>query len=365
MDAASHAFTKHWRLVVLTVILIAGFLLVYHFRSSLFPFVLGLLLAYVLLPFVSWFERKLPGKGKWLDAKRVFAIALVYVVGFGVFGVFVFYLVATLAQSFSSVITNAPGITTSALQTIQGWIESLRGLFPPEAQQQVDQFISMIGTAAGEAVQNVFRNGIALIPSTVGFIFGLAVMPVFVFYILKDREKLKEGLYSSLSPHAAEHTARVLSIINQVIGRYIRAALLCGLVVGLMDLIGMLILGVPFALLLAVFAGATEIVPLIGPWIGGITAVIITLASAPDKAIWVAVLFGAVQLLENTLLVPRIQGGFLRMNTAIVIVLLVVGAYLAGFWGIVFIVPFAAVVVQIYKYVRDVAGTEDAAARQA
>jgi predicted PurR-regulated permease PerM len=332
----------------------------YWLRSAIFPFVLGLLLAYVMVPFVSWFERKLPGKDKWFQAKRILTIALAYVVILGICGVFGFYLIATLADSFSTIITNAPDITTSALEAVQNWIESLRGMFPPEAQQQIQQYIDMIGAAAGEAVQNVFQGGVALIPSTIGFIFGLAVLPVFLFYILKDREQLKKSLYSGLSPRAAKHTANIVSIVGEILGRYIRAQLLLGLVVGVMVLVGLLILDVPFAPMLAVFAGVTEIIPFVGPWIGGITAVIITLATVPDKAIWVAVLFASVQLLENLLLVPRIQGAYLRMNPAIVIVLVVLGAYLAGFWGVLLAVPLAATIVEVYRYVRDMARIEDA-----
>ena len=79
---------------------------------------------------------------------------------------------------------------------------------------------------------------------------------------------------------------------------------------------------------------------------------IVVLAIAPEKVIWVAILYLGVQLLENTLLVPRIQGGYLHIHPAIVIVLLVLGAYIAGFWGLILAVPLTATIVEIYKYVR-------------
>jgi len=110
---------------------------------------------------------------------------------------------------------------------------------------------------------------------------------------------------------------------------------------------------------LAVFAGLTELIPTLGPWIGGVVAVIVTLAIAPEKVIWVALLFLVVQLLENSLLVPRIQGGYLRIHPAILVVLLVLGAYVAGFWGILLIAPFTATIVEIYKYVRHSIKVED------
>ena len=94
-------------------------------------------------------------------------------------------------------------------------------------------------------------------------------------------------------------------------------------------------------------------IPIIGPWIGGGVAVIVTLAVVPEKAIWVAVLFVCVQLLENNLLVPKIQSAYLRIHPAVMVFLLVLGAYVAGFWGLLIIGPLTATLVEIFKYIRD------------
>ncbi len=133
-----------------------------------------------------------------------------------------------------------------------------------------------------------------------------------------------------------------------------------GFFVGYLVLVGLLILRVDFAPALAALAGVTELIPILGPWVGGAAAVIVTLAVAPDKAIWVALLFFIVQLLENNLLVPRIQGSYLHIHPALILVLLVVGAYVAGFWGIVLSVPLTATVIEIYKYVRQDATIDEA-----
>jgi predicted PurR-regulated permease PerM len=133
-----------------------------------------------------------------------------------------------------------------------------------------------------------------------------------------------------------------------------------GVVVAYFIFIGLLVLGMSsVAPVLAAFAGLTELIPTLGPWIGGVTAVIVTLAIAPEKVIWVALLFLIVQLLENSLLVPRIQGGYLHIHPAILVVLLVLGAYVAGFWGILLIAPLTATIVEIYKYVRHSIKVED------
>jgi predicted PurR-regulated permease PerM len=125
-----------------------------------------------------------------------------------------------------------------------------------------------------------------------------------------------------------------------------------GLVVAVLSFIGLSILDISFAPALAIFAGLTELIPILGPWIGGAFAVVVTLATTPEKAIWVVVVFVSVQFVENNLLVPRIQGGYLRIHPAVVLVLLVVGSFVAGIWGIILIVPLTATVVEIYRYLR-------------
>ena len=104
---------------------------------------------------------------------------------------------------------------------------------------------------------------------------------------------------------------------------------------------------------LGLLAGVTEMIPTIGPWIGGIVAGIVTLAISPDKIFWVILLFVAIQLVENHLLVPKVQGTFLHIHPAVMLFLLVLGIYMAGFWGALLIGPLTALLVELFKYVRD------------
>ncbi len=144
-----------------------------------------------------------------------------------------------------------------------------------------------------------------------------------------------------------------------VLGNYIRAQFILALAVGLLALIGLFIVRMPLAPELAIIAGLTEIIPVAGPWIGGIIGVIITLAVAPSKIIWVALIFLMVQLIENNVLVPRIQGAVLQIHPAIAMVLLVLGGYFAGFWGILLAVPLAATLAKIYTYFLHATASED------
>jgi predicted PurR-regulated permease PerM len=359
LSTARHIFGKHGRLIAFVLIVGIIFGILYALRSAIFPFVVGLGIAYLLMPFIKWVEKKLPFQDRWQGTKRVTIILLIYLVTLGLIALLSFYMITAVVNAFLVIINNAPQYVSRGLYQLEQFAEFMRQQFPPEIQNQINEFLVEGGTTLGEAVRNTFVTGVSFIPTTFTMVFGFAALPIFLFYMLKDSEKLSDGFYSAFSPWVARHVKNIIAIIEGVLGRYIRAQLLLGFIVGYLVFIGLLILRIEFAPVLAVFAGITELIPTVGPWIGGGAAVIVTLALVPEKAIWVALLFFLVQMLENNLLVPRIQGGYLRVHPAAALFLLVIGTYIAGFWGLLMAVPLAATIVAIYKYVHNEMQIED------
>ena len=123
-----------------------------------------------------------------------------------------------------------------------------------------------------------------------------------------------------------------------------------GAVVGIVVFAGLFALGVKFSALLGLIAGVTELVPVIGPLLGAIPGVLVTLATSPGDLAWVILLYVSVQLVENTVLVPRIHGKAVDIHPAIIMGLLVVASEWAGLWGVLVVVPLAAVARDIFKY---------------
>jgi predicted PurR-regulated permease PerM len=352
-DTAGSIFRRNWRLIAFVLGIIIAFLLVYVLRTVLLPFICGLVLAYLLYPIVSWIERKLPVKSRWLSARRASLIAGLFIIILVIVGILAFYIITGVVSSFAVLIKNAPQYFSEGLQTLRGWLESFQGWLPPELQQQVGGSFHDAGTTLGNAMRSAFGKGISYISGTFGLILGFVALPVFLFYILKDWEKLSSGLYSAFSPQMSKHVRGVVAVIDKVLGRWIRAQLILSAVVGVLCVIGLAALGITLAPALAVLQGIMEFVPILGPWIGGAVGVIVILAIAPQKVIWAIVIYLAVQLLENIFLVPRIHGGYLHIHPAIILVLLALGAFIAGLWGIILIIPLTATIVEIYKYVRD------------
>jgi predicted PurR-regulated permease PerM len=219
--------------------------------------------------------------------------------------------------------------------------------------QQIDLYIYNLGL---DTINNIVNNFSTINPqigiSAIGAILGLAIMPVFVFYILKDWEHIENKCYSLLPVWASGYTRDIVGIVNRVLGRYIRAELVLGLAVGTISLIGFLALRVPFAPLLALIAGLMEMVPVVGPWIAGALAVLLTAALAPEKVGWVVLLAAGIQITENIFLCPRVQSGFMRIHPALTMVLLVIGMFVAGILGFILVLPLAATIREVYKYVQ-------------
>jgi len=350
---------RHKYLIIFTISLIILFVLAYIFLGALFPFILGLLIAHLLMPLLFWIEKRLPYPDKWIVTKRITLILLFFLLVIIITAAIGFYVVTALIEASTELIDTAPEFFSSALSEIEDFISSIGRGLPQSLQDQLDSFIEDSGEWLGQQIQALFESTISLIPATLDFVFGLAFMPIFLFYILKDWEKLSQGFYTGLPDWASGHARKVVSIIDNVLIRYFRAQILLGFVVGTIAFIGLMALGVEYAGVLAIFAGITELIPIVGPWIGGGVAVVVALATSPYQAIWVAVLFIAIQVLENAFLVPRIQSAYLRLHPAIIIALLAIGAKLGGFWGILIVVPLTATIVELYKYIHKAAAVPE------
>ena len=349
----TNTLIKHWRLVSLGLGIIIVLWVLYLFRTVALPFAIGLVLAYLLMPAVIWLESKLPPRRKWSSFKRVFSVLVAFILLICLVGGFAYFVVTAVIDASVVLMESAPYFIGKSLLQIQLWFQGITERLPLEIQQEVNRALIEGGVALGNFLKDALLGAVSSIPKTFSMILGFAVLPFFLFYIMKDSERLKKGFSSALTPGIAEHARNVVTIVERVLGRYIRAQIMLGVIVAYFSFIGLLILKIPFAPALAILAGVTELIPTLGPWIGGGIAVIVTLAMAPEKAIWVAVLFVCVQLVENNLLVPKIQSAYLRIHPAIMILLLVFAAYIAGFWGLVVVGPLVATLVEIFKYVRD------------
>ncbi len=325
-------------------------------RSVLLPFIVGFILAYLLLPIIRWVEKRLlkPNeKPKIKQLKRITIILIIYLLSLIIIGLVIFYIITIASKAMGNLLQNAPQTIPDGLAAITHWLKSLKILSNPTIQQNIDVYITKAGAALPNVLNNFLTTSVKIVQSSTSMILGFIIMPIFVFFLLKDWDSLRDKFYAGLPQWVRTHTKNLFSILQIAVIHYIRGSLILALVIAVLTYVFLAILRIDFALPLAVFAGITEMVPLIGPWLGGGLAVIVTLATAPGKAIWVIIGYLVIQQIENQLIGPKIRGSQMEIHPAFLIILTVLGSYFAGILGLIIVLPLAMAVIRIYKYLRD------------
>jgi predicted PurR-regulated permease PerM len=310
----------------------------------------------LLLPIIRWVEKHLlkPNeKPKIKQLKRIAIVLIIYLLSLIIIGLVVFYIITIASKAVGNLVQNAQQTLPNGMATITNWLKSLKILSNPTIQQNIDAYITKAGAALPGILSSFLTTGVKIIQSSTSLILGFIIMPIFIFFLLKDWDNLRDKFYAGLPQWARIHTKNFFSILQTSIIHYIRGSLILALIVAILTYIYLTILRIDFALPLAVFIGITEMVPLIGPWLGGALAVIVTLATAPGKAIWVVIGYLVILQIENQLIGPKIRGSQMEIHPAFLIILTVLGAYFAGILGLIIVLPLAMVVIKTFKYLRD------------
>jgi predicted PurR-regulated permease PerM len=331
-------------------------------RSALVPFAVGGVIAYALLPVVDRLAISIPLRDpKYETVRRGFAVLLVYLAFGAMLWLALALLIPVLADQVTTFIDTLPERIDAARRMSNRWLEEYRTRVPLETQEQLDGYLADAGNAVASAVQDWVERAIRLVTGTVSILFGYLVVPFWMFYAMRDRYAAGRGFKNAVPPVLRDDVSNVFYMLDHLLGRYIRGQLLLGLVVGIVVGIGLSLLGVQLSIGLGVWAGITELVPIVGPWLGAIPAFIVVLSTEPGLLLPVIILYFSVQQLESLFLVPRVQGEALDLPAGMVIVLLVVGGAAFGFAGLVVAVPLAAMLREIFWYTdRRLAGATPA-----
>jgi predicted PurR-regulated permease PerM len=329
-------------------------ILLWMARDAVQPFVVGLLMVYLLDPPVRWLARR--------GIPRTLAILGVYIVGVIVIIEFLNLTLAPLIDELVRFLQDLPGLADQLQVQIQRLTEIYTRLQLPDAVREwIDSMVASL--AAGGAGAPSFQLS-DLLPvltgasSIVGAVFGYILLPVWVFYLLNDRQTLVEQFDRSLPPAWRFDTWAVMRITRRVLGQWVRAQVVLGLAVGLFTFVGLAVLDRlvdpifgRYAVLLSVTAGLLELLPIIGPIISAVPAVLLAATAGLEPVIAALVLYTLVQQVENNLLVPKIQGGAIQMHPALVMFALIIGGALAGLLGAILALPIAAAMRDVARYV--------------
>jgi len=356
LNAVGAVTRKYWRLIIFVLVLIVVFWLIWALRNVLLPFIVGFILAYLVLPLIRWVEKHLISthrNQKLKQLRRISIIFLVYLLSLIIIGGVIFYIVIVVSNTFGTLTQDTSKIIPNGLAAIAQWLKSIPLLSKPSVQNDINTYVTKAEAALPNVLSGFLSHSVKFVQNSATLILGFIIMPVFVFLILKDWDTLRDKFYADLPQWSRKHTENIFSILQNSVIRYLRAKLILGLIVGVFVYILLTILRIDFALPLAVFAALMDLVPTIGPVLAGGLAVLVTLATAPDKFIWVGIGYVVIQLLVSNLIGLKIQGSQMKIHPAFIIMLTVLGAYFAGILGFIIVLPLTMTILGIFRYLRD------------
>lgn len=341
-------------LMVAAALGLVGWILV-RSGGALTPFIIGLVLAYLMVPLVARFARHMP---RWA------AILLVYLLTFGVVGL-----------GFAYIVPPAIGQVEQLIGSIPGWYEDTRTQFEtlsarfrrdvsPEIQAQVDEQIANIqqtvqanATAWAQNAIQFLLTSVLTVFQTLTFLLGFLIIPFFLFYTLLDSQKLPVAVNRMLHSRIRDDFWNLLRIVDTIFGKYIRGQLTLGLIIAVMSFLGLTVLNllgfsIRFTILLAIIAGIGEMIPVVGPILSAIPAIIVGATDGPQTALWVAVLYIIIQQVENQVLVPRIVGNNLKLHAALLMALLVIASQIGGLLLVILVAPITAIARDMFLYLH-------------
>jgi predicted PurR-regulated permease PerM len=335
---------------------LAAALLLYWIRNILLPFALALFLAYLLMPLVEAMSTHRPRRttprplAAFLALAAFLGVALVAVLALGPI------LAAEANRLLQTSIGNAghePLVTQRVVGTLASWRDKLygTGVFPPDVQRELNQdardFVNGLGDAA---VQGLTRS-LLYFPR----LLELVAVPLLAFYMLADGPRLADGFRALLPAAHQEMAGQLMVRLHHLLLEYVRGQLLTSLFIGVVTAVGLRLLGLRMALLVAAVALFIELIPFFGPLLWGTLAVVLALVQAPPGSplpILVGVFALVAQQVDSHLVAPLILGRFTRVHPLLLIFSTLLGASTFGLIGMFLAAPVTAVAKETFLFLR-------------
>lgn len=330
LESQTHSISFGSILKVVAVLL--GVYFVYFIKDLLLVLFLALILASLIKPVAMWFRHhKMPA---------AFGVIIIYVV-----------LIGSLVGAF---LILAPALTTEGralFHSLDDYIKNAGQFFGNFETKSTlfDGLGEKLKTLTASNSGNFLTPILATIRNFFGGIVSTVLVLVIAFYLVLEEDGLRKMARGIIPPAYYGKFVEMAVKIQQKVGAWLRGQLLLGLIVGAMSYIGLLILRVPNALVLAFIAGLTEMVPYIGPIFGAIPAVLLALGISPLKGLSVLILYFIIQQTENHLLVPKVMQKTIGINPVISILALATGFRLGGVLGAVISLPVVAAIEVILR----------------
>ena len=358
--ASTRIEVPRWvQLVMLPLVLLLCWAVAGAVRHVLFLFLVALLIALLLNPLVRRLGRV------WIP--RGPAVALVYLAFAALLALAILALGTVVVQqtrsashrvdAYFTADAGHPPQTGAAhdLARFQGWLDH-HHLSSIHVQRQGQKFLDQVGTKDVQKYTSKALNwaegaGVALVT----LLFDTVLVAVVSIYMLLDMQRLSDAIDRRFPPRGR---GGLIARMEHAVASYVKGQFLVSLIIGLSAGVGLWILGIAglmpnggrYAAAFGAWAGVTELIPYLGPWLGAAPPVLYALVQHPLSALWVALLFLGIQQLEGHVVVPKVMGSHLRLHPLLVIFGLLAGDAIYGFPGILMALPLLAAGKAVWEF---------------
>jgi predicted PurR-regulated permease PerM len=319
-----------------------------QFVHAIVLLLLAMAVAFLITPLVNLLNPYMP---------RPLAALLVFVLILGVIGGVCYALVFSLIQQIQYFSNNLPGYINSlptTYATFQRWLVQ-QGI----PQSNIDQTLLQIQSQATEYLQNIVTNALTIVFFVTDVLVNSLLVVVLSFYLTLDGKRIRNALIKLAPKASLPHVLLFEDALNRVVGNYIRGQLTLALIIGVMSAVGCSIFHLGnYALIVGVMAFLFETIPMVGPALASLPALLISLL-LPDpfpRTIYILIYFIGVQIVESNILGPRIVGHAVGLHPVASILALVIGAQLFGAFGALLATPIVAaswvVISSLYSSIR-------------
>jgi predicted PurR-regulated permease PerM len=323
--------------------------LIWTLKTLLIVLILSAFLAYLISPLVDLFCRSFALFGRRRCMPRGWSILVVY----ALIGTIVASAVAIasprLAAQFTALTSQLSAQATSAnLQRLLAWFNRL------PVDESVRKSVEQLSSRAIEATTTGMQAGAMSVLTWVSSLPWLVLIPIFAFFLLNDAETIRDAFVSMSHDERRRQRVRdVLSDVNDALAAYIRTQLLTCVIIGVINSIGFMVIGVPYALVLGLFSGLMECIPLVGPGIVAVVVVGISLFQGSLLLAVVALVFlGVVRVLQDYVIYPRLIGRHIDLPPFAVILAVLSGAEIGGVTGVLLAIPVLATAIILVRHLR-------------
>jgi len=314
--------------------------------SIYLPVILALILSFLLNSVVDLLVR-LPARWGRRQMPRSIAVLLSFVVAVFAIVIVALFIVFPFIQEFDKFVIDLPGL----VRRIQFLIVVI------EQQATAMELPDNVRDLLNQGVANMASFSVEMAKRILNAIFGFAsqavelvVVPVLTYYLLKDWRSLQLGFINAFSPQYRQQLQNVTSEMGNVISGYIRGQIVISIIMGVLVFSGMYLLGVDYPLVLGLLATLTETIPIIGPVIGAIPAILLAYIISPALAVKVIVFYILIQQIENHLIVPNIMGHTIDLHPIVVVISLLIGGHIYGVAGMMLAVPVTALLRVVIRH---------------